>query len=168
MNIGQVNELSALKFVDAFGSVYKNSPNIAHETHKRRPFRNKNELFEAFVRTVDKHSPARKLELIRKYDGLAGELTETKTLLPASTVTKKETGLNALNKDQRAALRELNDAYTAKFLFPLIICTNEIKKGQLLSVIKRRIEQDEPREIRETIEQIHRIAWHRINDMIKD
>ena len=76
-------------------------------------------LHNALARVFRSASEAERLGVLTAHPDLAGKLAAAKRLTPESTAEQAGAGLDALTDAERARFTELNDAYVAKFGFPV-------------------------------------------------
>ncbi len=157
-----INSLSLDRFVGEWGPVYEHSPWIAERAAAARPFATRDEMLAAFREAAERASESERLALLTAHPDLAGKLAAAERLTPESTAEQKAAGLDALTDEARAAFQELNDRYKARFAFPFILCAREHTADEILTIFRRRLENDRDIEQREALRQVHRIARLRV------
>jgi 2-oxo-4-hydroxy-4-carboxy-5-ureidoimidazoline decarboxylase len=154
-------------FLAAFGDVFEHSPWVAEGAWKRAPFRSLDPLHAAMVQVLREAAEERQLALIRAHPDLAGKAAIQGELTSASTEEQARSGLSSLTPQEFARFQELNDAYKARFGFPLIIAVKGLGKDEILAAFERRLGNDPETERRTALEQIERIALLRLRDLVR-
>ena len=96
---------------------------------------------------------------------MAGKLAAANGLTLDSSSEQAEAGLNSLTDKERTIFEELNESYTKKFGFPLILAVKKLKKEQILATFKERIDNDQETEFIQACQQVERITLLRIIDL---
>ena len=78
-----------------------------------------------------------RLDVLTAHPDLAGKLAAAKRLTADSTTEQAGAGLDDLTDAERAAFSDLNERYTAKFGFPLIIAVRDHDKSGILAAFER-------------------------------
>jgi len=164
--ISEINALTAGEFTALLGGAYEHSPWIAEKAAKRRPFRSLEEVRDAMAEVVREASLEAQLELIRAHPDLAGKLARLGQLTPESTREQAAAGLDAMNASELQFMRAANQTYREKFGFPFIICARQHTKKSILAAIAGRLEHDAVQEMAAALQEIHRIAQLRLDDLI--
>ena len=157
MALEEVNSLGKQEFVARLGGVFEYSPWIAERAWHRRPFRTVEELHRAMLAAVQ--SDEEKLRLARAHPELAG----SETLTPNSSAEQKRLGFTALSRQELTEIAKLNRAYRQKFGFPCIVALRlHSSRESVMAEMKRRLANDMPTEIVNTMEQIAHITRARL------
>ena len=90
------------------------------------------------------------------------------TLTPSSTQEQASAGLNKLSSEEVAAFQRHNDSYKQKFGFPFVICARLNKKEAILNAFPVRLENTREQEIKTALEEIYKIAYFRLKDIVLD
>jgi OHCU decarboxylase len=167
LSCDELNEMSLADFVGIIGPVFEHSPWIAESTCARRPFLDLKELYQALCDTVRAASEGQQLALIRAHPDLVGRAAAAGTLTPASTSEQVSAGLDRLSAEEVAKFRRLNEAYRDKFQFPFVICARLNKKAAILEGFRVRLENSKETEMNAALEEIFKIAWLRLVDIVK-
>ncbi len=162
----QVNTFSREEFTRVFGSVFEHSSWIAAMAWKQRPFESLDALHSSLCETVRNASEEKHLELIRAHPDLVGRAALAGTLTPASTAEQASAGLNRLTREEIATFQKHNQAYSKKFDFPFVICARLNKKEAILRAFPVRLEHSRETEIQTALEEIYKIAYLRLKDII--
>jgi len=121
--------------------------------------RNVGNLRSAVVETA---GDQRQLDLLRAHPDLAGKLALDGGLTKESTSEQAGAGLDQCTPDEFARFKSLNDVYTAKFGFPFILAVAGYGRHEILEIFERRVGNDVAIEMREALDQVHRIALFRL------
>jgi len=76
-------------------------------------------------------------------------------------------GLNQLSADEVKAFQTNNAAYQARFGFPFVICARLNKKEAILAGFRARLANSAGQEIKTALEEIGKIAYLRLQDIIQ-
>ncbi len=153
-------------FVAALSGVWEHSPWIAARAWERRPFASIQELLGAMWRAVIEASAEERLALIQAHPDLAGRLARAGRLTAESTDEQASAGLDRLTDAERAAFETRNAAYRERFGFPFIICAREHTKASILAAFDRRLGHSRADEIQTALDEIRKIAWLRLVDVL--
>jgi len=162
----QINALSREEFVRVIGPVFEASPWIATATWPQRPFADINQLHEALCRMITNAGKERQVQLINAHPDLVGRAALQGTLTPESTDEQASAGLNRLSADEIALFQTLNQSYREKFGFPFVICARLNKKDAILAGFRTRLNHSRDAEIKTALEEISKIAWLRLKDLV--
>jgi OHCU decarboxylase len=165
---GELNALSREEFVRFIGPVFENSPWIAEETWLKRPFMDLAQLHRALCETARGAGEEKQLALIRAHPDLVGRAALAGTLTPESNREQASAGLDRLTTGEIAAFQELNRAYHQKFGFPFVICARLNKKEAIQSGFRERLHHSREEEIKAALEEIAKIAYLRLKDILGD
>jgi 2-oxo-4-hydroxy-4-carboxy-5-ureidoimidazoline decarboxylase len=166
MTITQLNELTRDQFVCVVGPVFEHSPWIAEETCARRPFATVEELHRALCKTVEGADEARQVKLIQAHPDLVGRAALAGTLTQESKCEQASAGLTALSAEEIALFQKNNSTYREKFGFPFVICARLNRKEAILKGFEVRLRNTREQEIRAALEEIEKIAWLRLSDLV--
>ena len=153
-------------FVAAAGPVFEHSPWIAERAWARRPFASVTDLHEKLCGVVADASPDEQVGLIRAHPDLVGRLAREGRLTRESNVEQAAAGLDALSADEVATFERYNAAYRERFGFPFVICARENRKEGILAAFPRRLQNTRDREVAAALDEIYKIARHRLVDAI--
>ncbi|MFO1515263.1 MAG: 2-oxo-4-hydroxy-4-carboxy-5-ureidoimidazoline decarboxylase [Verrucomicrobiota bacterium] len=167
MTLAQLDLLSCDEFVRIVGPVFEHSPWIAEEAWTQRPFGNLTALHAVLCDTVHRASEEKQLALIRAHPDLVGKLALSGQLTKESTGEQASAGLDKLSPEEVELFRTNNTAYKAKFGFPFIICARLNKKEAILNGFKVRMQNSREQEIKTALEEIGKIAYLRLRDIIE-
>ena len=162
MNLNDVNQMTPVEFLDAFGDVAEHSTWVAREAASFRPFADREAMITSFERAIRAANPDAQLALIRAHPDLAtrAKLTEDSTREQAGA------GLNTLTADEFAHFTALNDGYKQRFGFPFISAVKGATKHMILESFGARVDAATDAEFAMAISQICRIFRFRIEDRV--
>jgi 2-oxo-4-hydroxy-4-carboxy-5-ureidoimidazoline decarboxylase len=84
----------------------------------------------------------------------------------ASTGEQASAGLDRLSPSEFERLRELNTAYREKFGFPFLFAVKGSTKHDVLAALTARLPATVDEEFAEALQQVSRIAWFRLQDVV--
>jgi 2-oxo-4-hydroxy-4-carboxy-5-ureidoimidazoline decarboxylase len=166
MNIADLNELGEKEFTDKIGPVFENSPWIARDTWRRRPFASRDRLLFELSNTVLKSGWDAQVELIRAHPDLAGRLAAAGKLTRESKREQEAAGLSGLDPEIRKAIQERNKTYRKKFGFPFVICARLNNVESILEAFDERLVNSLDAEIDTALGEIFSIARLRLRDIV--
>ncbi len=152
-------------FVARFGGVYERSPWIAERAFDAglTAEANTTEGLAGLLRAqVEAGGADRQLALLRSHPDLAGKLAVAGELTAASAAEQQGAGLAACTADEFERFQTLNAAYKERFGFPFIVAVAGYYRTEILEIFERRVGNDRDTELREALEQVHRIALLRL------
>ncbi len=158
-------------FVARFGGVYERSPWIAERafdaglTAEADSAEGLSDLLRAQVKAG---GADRQLALLRAHPDLAGKLAVAGELTAASAAEQEGAGLAACTADEFERFQTLNVAYRERFGFPFIVAVAGYHRTAVLEIFERRLGNDRDTELREALEQVHRIALLRLQTAVSD
>jgi OHCU decarboxylase len=167
-SVDAVSSLDREAFVGVLGGVFEGSPWIAERTWKRRPFADVEELHAALVAVVDAAGADAQLGLIRAHPDLAGKAAIAGELTEESSREQASAGLDRLSSQQYERLTALNDAYTARFGFPFVICAREHSAETIIASAAARVANDPDTERATALAEIAKIARLRLASLVSD
>ena len=166
-SIDEINSRQREDFVRLIGPVFEHSPWIAEAAWKTRPFKDLDALHKALCETVAQSSEDKQLALIRAHPDLVGRAALAGTLTASSTSEQASAGLNELSAEEVAAFQKYNATYREKFGFPFVICARLNKKEAILNAFPVRLQHPREQEIKTALEEIGKIAYLRLRDIIQ-
>lgn len=160
--ISDVNTMTPVAFLDAFGDVAEHSPWVAREAQSARPFASRDEMIVAFERAIRAANRDAQLALVRAHPDLAtrARLTED------STKEQAGAGLNSLTAEEFARFTDLNTRYRQRFGFPFIFAVKGATKHMILESFAARVGNDPKAEFATALAQVCRIFRFRIEDRV--
>jgi len=166
--IAEVNSWDSETFVDRLGGVFEASSWIAERAWKYRPFEDLIALHRVMVGIVQEASEAQQLALIRAHPDLVGAAALAGTLTRESSGEQVAAGLDpgSLTQEEIAEFGERNAAYKKRFGFPFVVCARENRKASILAGLRTRIGHSIEQERQTALDEIAKIAWYRLADLI--
>ena len=77
-------------------------------------------------------------------------------------------GLAHLASNDAQQFDENNAAYRSKFGFPFIVCARENTRATILATFAARMNNTQEAELKTALDEIGKIAWHRLVDAIEE
>ena len=152
-------------FTAALADVFEHSPWVPERAWHRRPFADINALLAALTAEVEAATTDEQLDLLRAHPQLAGKSERAETLTCASA-GEQAGALDELSREEAASLSRMNRAYTGRFGFPFIIAVRDHDRHGILAELERRVVHDSETERRTALEQVAKIAKHRLEDLV--
>lgn len=155
------------KFIQAYGSLYENSPHIALEIYKQHSLNAESplEILTLMKDYVNKMEKELKMKLILEHPELGIKKGQSKNLTAHSQKEQKRAGLDDLSNSEYSLLSDLNKEYMNKFKFPFIIAVSGLTKEEVFSRIKARLKNSTEKEFNTAIDEIHKIAEIRLKNL---
>jgi 2-oxo-4-hydroxy-4-carboxy-5-ureidoimidazoline decarboxylase len=163
-----INSASREEFVRVIGPVFEHSPWIAEAAWAARPFVTVEALHQTLMRVVLDAGEQKQLQLIRAHPDLVGRAALAGTLTPESNREQASASLGKLTPEEIAVFETNNRAYREKFGFPFVICARLNKKAAILTGFKERLQNTRTQEIETALQEIGKIAWLRLKDLLSD
>ena len=164
LTIGRVNGLDEASFFARFGGIAEDSPWVAAEAARQRPFPSRDAMVAAFEHAVRHASGEARLALLCAHPDLA---TRLRTLSPDSRREQKGAGLDRLDAVTRARFETQNCAYRERFGIPFIFAVKGATGEQILEAFELRLPRAVEVEIEAAMEQVLRIIRFRIEDQVE-
>ena len=155
-------------FIAALGHLFEDSPWVAEETWRQRPFASAANLHAALCAALRAAPRDRQLAVIRAHPDLAGRLARQKELTAESAREQASAGLGTLSGTELAEFTRLNDAYKARFGFPFIICARLNAKAAIAAAMRARVGNPPGAEFATALAEIEKIAWLRLQNVLED
>jgi beta-ureidopropionase / N-carbamoyl-L-amino-acid hydrolase len=169
LTLAQLNAASTTDCVALLGGIYEHSPWVAHSAAAQRPFKSLTHLKYALSQAVRAAGREAQVTLIRAHPELAGKAMVAGTLTAESTGEQARAGLTHCTPEEFATLKQLNDAYNAKFGWPFIVAVRGdrgvgLTRQQIIATFSRRLAGSPAFELAECLRNIDRIAEIRLNE----
>ena len=165
LRLAGVNALAEADFVARFGGVAEDSPWVAAEAARRRPFRDRDTMVAAFADAVRGASDEARLALLRAHPDLA---TRLGALSADSRREQTGAGLDRLRPEERARFLSLNRTYRERFGFPFIFAVKGATAERILEAFDLRLPRSIDDERDAAIEQVLRIIRFRIEEQVTE
>ncbi|PWK38067.1 2-oxo-4-hydroxy-4-carboxy-5-ureidoimidazoline decarboxylase [Cupriavidus plantarum] len=164
--IAALNAMPEAEFVRVLGGIYEHSPWFAEAAARKRPFADLASLAAALREAVDAAGRDAQLALVRAHPELAGKAAVRGELTDESTREQSGAGLNLCTPEEFERLQQLNADYNRKFGFPFILAVRGYDRHGIIAEFARRIDNALDVELQTCINQIHRIAQFRLDDLV--
>ncbi len=148
------------------GPVFEHSPWIAETAWSKSPFLNLEQLHQALCHSVKSASDAEQVDLIKAHPDLVGRAALAGTLTSESTREQQSAGLSNLSPDEIELFKNFNQSYREKFEFPFVICARLNKKEAILRGFTERLKNSRDAEVKTALEEIFKIAYLRLQDIV--
>jgi 2-oxo-4-hydroxy-4-carboxy-5-ureidoimidazoline decarboxylase len=164
MKIAEINALDREAFVARFGFLFEHSPWIVEAAADRRPFADIEAMQKALMAVVAGSSEEAQLALLRAHPELAKKVAMT----AESTAEQSSAGLDRLNREEFERFHQLNEAYSAKFGFPFIICVRLTDKAGILAAMETRAGNRAETELNTAMKEVGKIVQLRLKDVVSE
>lgn len=152
-------------FVSTLGDVFEHASWVAEAAWPERPFADLDALHEAMMRAVSTSGEEQIVAFLCRHPELAGKEAVAGTMTEHSTIEQRGAGLDALSRDERDELRQLNQTYLDHHGFPFILSVRGHDKAQVFAALRRRIDRDTAVERREALAQVRVITRRRLDGL---
>lgn len=161
-SLAELNQMSQAEFVAALGSVFEDTPTIAHQAWPGRPFPTLEDLHQSMMTIVHQLNADQKLALIQAHPDLGSKAE----MAPASVQEQANLGLDRLTPDEFDRLHQLNQAYRQRFGFPFILAIKNHTKASILDALDLRLKNSASVEQQQALSEIAQIAWFRLSSLV--
>ena len=167
ITVAELNEMDTPVFVERYGGFFEHSPWITERALAHRPFARLREFHDACMRVVTEAGTDAAVELITAHPDLVGRLAREGRLGAESTAEQRAAGLDQLSEEEIGQFERYNDQYREAFGFPFVICARENRKDAILAAFPVRLNNNREDEIETALQEIGKIAWLRMADVIE-
>ena len=150
--------MSQSEFIEAIGSIFEHTPEIAAEAWRSQPFADVQSLHQVMAAIVLKMSDDEQLKLICAHPDLGSKFK----MAEASIQEQSTVGLDQLSATEYDRFQYLNQAYKDKFAFPFIIAVRNHTKDSILKAFEQRLLNNLEVEKKQAISEIIEIARWRL------
>ncbi|SAL13635.1 OHCU decarboxylase [Caballeronia choica] len=164
--LDQLNALPAETFVTVLSGIFEHSPWVAEAAVSQRPFASVAALHATMSGAVEAAGEGPQLALINAHPELAGKAAVRGELTEESTREQSGAGLNLCTQEEFDRLQALNASYREKFGFPFILAVRGYDRHGIIANFEKRVNHSRAEELRESLDQIYRIARFRLDDLI--
>lgn len=168
LTLQRLNTLDADAFAAALAPLFEGPPWIVAEAWSRRPFADREALYDVLVEIMRAVPVQRQVDLLRAHPDLVGRAALAGTLSRDSTAEQAAAGLNRLSPEEIDTFNRLNSEYRAKFGFPFVICARENTKATILSGFAERLPHSRDDEIRIALGEVAKICRLRLDALVRD
>ncbi len=162
------HKMTETEFVNIFGDVYEHSTWIARQTWTLGLKDSDNHavaLSQLMSAVVEGATSQQQLDLILAHPDLAGKAAQSGQLTAESSSEQSGAGIDQCNAEEFEHFRSLNKAYKRKFKFPFIMAVKGSNRHKILESFERRLPNSYDVEFREALDQIHKIALFRLEQI---
>ena len=169
ITLDQLNTQPLEQLLPRLLGLYEHSDWIVQSTLASRPFRSIEAFKFEMVRNLDRAGPQAWLKLIKAHPELTGKVAVQKTLTSESQIEQQKAGLANCTPEEYEDLHRLNHAYQDKFDFPFILAVRGprglgLTRQEIIKTMDRRLKNTRDFEIKEALQQIHRIVELRLHE----
>ena len=168
IDLAALNGLGRAEFLTALSEIYEHSPWAAEAALAARPGASLKALHDVMASAVQRADAATQLRLVLAHPDLAGKAARAGTLTVASASEQLDAGLDQMTEAEFTRFEQLNQAYTAKFGFPFIICVRRHSRDSILQQFEQRLQQDAAIELATALAEVERIAALRLDQCLKN
>lgn len=161
-SIAELNQMSQDEFVAALGTIFEETPAIAHQAWEKRPFADVVSLHQQMVNVVKAMSRKEQMALIRVHPDLGNKAK----MAEASVQEQSGVGLDRLSSAEYERFQLLNRMYKEKFSFPFIVAVKNHTKDSILTAFERRLENTVDQEFEQALTEIFQIAQFRLSAIV--
>ena len=155
-------------FTKVLFGVYEHSPWVIAEAARYRPFSSLKELQASCEAAIDRAPHEAQLSLIQAHPDLAAKLDQLPHLTEFSQSEQSKAGFAKLTPAEIDELRAELMSYRLRFGHPFILCVKEHSAGDVLPILKRRMQSEPNAEKCNCLSQITRIGWHRLCSILEN
>ncbi|MGB3787942.1 MAG: 2-oxo-4-hydroxy-4-carboxy-5-ureidoimidazoline decarboxylase [Phormidesmis sp.] len=163
-SLDTVNQMTQAEFTTAFGAIFEETPAIAQQAWKQRPFESVERLWRAMVAVVEADSAAAQIALIKAHPDLGTRAA----MAEASVQEQARAGLGQMSEQEYARFQKLNSAYQKKFDFPFVMAVKGHDVESILQMFEDRLENDSMSEQERALSEIFQIARFRLEDCVEE
>ncbi|HXS97974.1 MAG TPA: 2-oxo-4-hydroxy-4-carboxy-5-ureidoimidazoline decarboxylase [Candidatus Limnocylindrales bacterium] len=163
MTVTEVNRATPQAFTAALAGVFENSPWVPERAAALRPFHDVEGLHAALSHEVEIAGEEEQLALLNAHP----ELGARSAMTPLSQAEQSGAGIQSLPADRLETLREFNAEYRRRNGFPFICAVRGLSGEDILFNLETRLHHTRDEEFNEALEQVSRIAWLRLNDIVE-
>ena len=169
MNIENINKMSDDIFIDYFKNIFEKTPLLAKVTFSHKPFKNKAHLIETFINQFENLDPISKKKIINNHPDLGEKIKINNNLTDLSKNEQKNAGLDNCTKEEYSLFQKMNNEFKLKFDIPFIFAVKGSNKKIIIEEFKRRLKNDDiNKEFNESIKQVKKIAYLRLEDIVNE
>ena len=161
-SIAALNQMDQAEFTAALGDIFEQTPQIAQQAWRLRPFVNPADLHQKMMDRVSQMSKAEQLALIRAHPDLGSRAK----MADASVQEQAGVGLDQLSATEFEHLNRLNQTYRDRFGFPFIIAVKVQTKASILEALEQRTPNSPEVELAQALAEIAKIAQFRLDERV--
>ena len=161
-----IETMDEATFVDLYGGVYEHSDWVARAAWQQGVSDFSVDAVAAVLAAqVNMASKQRQLQLINEHPDLAGKTAVRGELTAESASEQSSAGIDQCSEQELSRFAILNNDYKDKFGFPFIMAVKGSNHFAILDGFSRRIANDYDTEFATALEEIHKIARFRLEEI---
>ena len=169
MNIHYINNITNVIFIKTFKNIFEKTELIAQKAEKLRPYKSKEHIIDSFLLLFDSFNLQNKLQIINNHPDLGDKIKINKGLTKLSQEEQSLAGLEDCTEKEFELFKTLNSSFKLKFKIPFIYAVRGKNKSDIINEFQSRlINSNVNSEIDISIEQVKRIAFLRLRELIDD
>ena len=169
MKIIDINNMSSDIFINTFKNIFEKTEFIAVLSEKKRPFNNKKNLIDTFMFQFDNFKHEEKINIIKNHPDLGNKLKINNNLTEMSKKEQKNAGLDNCTEEEYLLFSKMNNEFKLKFDIPFIFAVKGANKTEIITEFNRRLNNiDTKKEFEESIKQVKKIAFFRLDEIIDE
>ena len=169
MIVENINKLENAEFINIFKNIFEHSDFITHEVKGLRPFQNKLDVINSFIKVFDALAMDVKIKIVKSHPDLGDKIKIVEGLTDFSQQEQSGAGLANCNDEEYRKFHKLNDEFKEKFDIPFIFAIRGKSKSDILKEFESRLKSDNiEQELDKSINQVKKIATLRLNEIIHE
>ena len=169
MKIQDVNKMSKDIFIKNFSNIFEKTTSIAAISVNKIPFNNKKHLIETFLNSFENLNLDDKKIIIKNHPDLGIKIKVKNDLTQISKKEQKNAGLDNCTEEEYSLFHQMNNDFKLKFGIPFIFAVKGANKLKIIDEFKRRLKNNNIKEeLEESIKQVKKIAFFRLNEIIDE
>ena len=169
MIVENINKLENAEFINIFKNIFEHSDFITNEVKGLRPFQNKLDVINSFIKVFDALAMDVKIKIIKSHPDLGDKIKIVEGLTEFSKQEQSGAGLANCNDEEYRKFHKLNDEFKEKFGIPFIFAIRGKSKSDILKEFETRLKSDNiEQELDKSINQVKKIATLRLNEIMHD
>ena len=162
--IDNINDLNKSDFLSVFGNVFEKTESVALEAFNSKPFKNFEDIMFKMLNIYESYEKNKILEILNAHP----ELAVAKKMTTESILEQASAKLNECSYEEYEEFIRLNSEYKKKFNFPFIIAVSGKSRTEILKKFRNRINNSVNKEFDEAKNQVKKIAFIRLNNIINN
>jgi len=163
IDLKKINSLNKSEFLTIFGNIFEKSEWISEKAFTLKPFKNLDNFISEIINIYESSDNEKILEIFNLHPELAVE----KKLTINSETEQKQANLKECTIEEFEEFKKLNFEYKKKFNFPFIIAVKGKDKKEILKIFHKRIKNSKEIEFLEAKNQVKKIAFFRLEEILK-
>ena len=169
MIVENINKLENAEFINIFKNIFEHSDFITKEVEGLRPFQNKLDVINSFIKVFDALAMDVKIKIVKSHPDLGDKIKIVEGLTEFSQQEQSGAGLANCNDEEYRKFHKLNDEFKEKFGIPFIFAIRGKSKSDILKEFETRLKSDNiEQELDKSINQVKKIATLRLNEIIHE